>query len=160
MILLLFSMKYGETMAERMKIEVLPPASGSKKLSGFTLIELIIVVAIVGIIAAFAYPAYQGQMEQTRRTTAQSDLLELAQFMERRYANGFDYRDAGNNPVLPFAQSPQNGDAFYNLSFNGDVTRQTYQLQAVPIAAQADDVCGTLTLDQQGNRGADQAGCW
>lgn len=129
--------------------------------SGFTLIELIIAVAIIAIITAIALPLYETQMQQTRRTTAQSDMLELTQWMERRYSNGFDYRDAGNDPALPFDQSPQNGNAFYNISFSGNVTRNAFTLQAVPTGPQANDDCGTLTLDEQGNRGADQAtGCW
>ncbi|MHA7811101.1 MAG: type IV pilin protein [Marinobacter adhaerens] len=128
--------------------------------AGFTLIELMIAVTIIGIIAAIAFPAYQNQVEQTRRTTAQADLLELAQWMERRYSNGFDYRDGGNDPALPFTQSPQNGTAFYNISFSGNVTRDAFTLQAVPTGGQAGDDCGTLTLDEQGDRGAAEAGCW
>jgi type IV pilus assembly protein PilE len=128
--------------------------------SGFTLIELLIVVAIIGIIAAVAFPLYQNQIESTRRTTATGDLLELSQWMERRYSNGFDYRNAGNNPALPFNQSPQNGTAFYNISFVGNITRDTFTLQAAPTGGQANDDCGTLTLNEQGSRGAAQAGCW
>lgn len=128
--------------------------------AGFTLIELMIAVTIIGIIAAIAFPAYQNQVEQTRRTTAQADLLELAQWMERRYSNGFDYRDGGNDPALPFTQSPQNGTAFYNISFSGNVTRDAFTLQAVPTGGQAGDDCGTLTLDEQGDQGAAEAGCW
>ena len=134
---------------------------------GFTLIELMIVVAIVGIIAAIAFPAYQGQVEKTRRTTAKSDLLELSQWMERRYSNGFDYRDTSGapnppvDPTLPFTQSPQEGTtAFYNISFDGNVDRDAYTLQAVPAGGQAGDDCGTLTLDEQGNKNADEADCW
>ena len=128
--------------------------------AGFTLVELMIAVAIIAIIAAIALPLYQNQVEQTRRTTAQADLLELAQWMERRYSNGFDYRDGGNNPVLPFTQSPQTGTAFYNISFSVNATRDTYTLQAVPTGAQANDDCGTLTLNDEGVRGTAQAGCW
>ena len=128
--------------------------------TGFTLIELVIAAAIIAIIAAIAFPLYQNQVQETRRTTAKADLVELNQWMERRYSNGFDYRDAGNNPVLPFNQSPQNGTAFYNISFVGNATRDTFTLQAVPTGAQANDDCGTLTLDEQGNRGADIVGCW
>lgn len=80
--------------------------------------------------------------------------------MERRYSNGFDYRDAGNNPVLPFDQSPRDGNAFYNIDFNGNIAREAFTLQAVPTGAQANDDCGTLTLDEQGNQGAGQADCW
>ncbi|MDI9246781.1 type IV pilin protein [Marinobacter sp. CHS3-4] len=127
---------------------------------GFTLIEVIIVMAIVGILAAIAFPLYDGQVKTTRRTTAQSDLMELSQWMERRYSNGFDYRDAsGDPPTLPFTESPQTGSASYNIGLAG-VARDTYTLQAVPTGEQANDDCGTLTLDEQGNRGADEADCW
>jgi type IV pilus assembly protein PilE len=136
-----------------------------RQASGFTLIELMITVAIVGILAAIAFPAYQNQVEQTRRTTAKSDLLELSQWMERRYSNGFDYRNTSVNPAvnptLPFTQSPQEGSTvFYAISFTVDVTRDTFTLQAVPGGGQAGDACGTLTLDEQGNKGAAQPNCW
>ena len=135
--------------------------SVARKATGFTLIELMIVVAIIGIIAAIAFPSYQNQVQKTRRTTAQSDLLELTQWMERRYSNGFDYReDDGSAPTLPFDQSPKNGDAFYDISFSGNVTRDAFTLQAVPTGGQATDDCGNLTLDQQGARGAEEPGCW
>ena len=51
---------------------------------GFSLIELMIVVAIVGIIAAIAYPSYSNHVRETRRTTAQADLVELAQWCSSR----------------------------------------------------------------------------
>ena len=49
---------------------------------------------------------------------------------------------------------------FYNISFSVNATRDTYTLQAVPTGAQANDDCGTLTLNDEGVRGAAQAGCW
>lgn len=133
-----------------------------EKNRGFTLIELMIVVAIIGILAAIAYPSYQRYVEQTRRGQAQADLLELAQFMERRYSSRFDYRaDDGSAPDLPFESSPRNGNPVaYVISFSGDVERDSYTIQAVPETIQAGDNCGTLTIDMQGNRGAGVADCW
>lgn len=127
------------------------------KQAGFTLIEMIITVAIIGILATVAFPIYQEYIQTTRRTTAMSDLLELNQWMERRYSNSFDYTTAG---TLPFNQSPQNGTAFYNISFSGSVARNSFTLQAVPTGAQTSDTCGTLTIDEQGTRGADETDCW
>lgn len=135
----------------------------SRKQSGFTLIELMIVVAIIGIIAAIAYPSYQNHIEKTRRTTAKSDLMELAQWMERRYSSDYDYRDGTDNPALPFTHSPReqdSADAFYDISFAQDVTEDTFELQAEPKNAQSSDDCGTLTIDEQGNRDADASDCW
>lgn len=129
---------------------------------GFTLIELMIVVAIIGIIAAIAYPSYVSQVESTRRTTAQSELMELAQWMERRHTNSFDYREPdGSPPDPPFSKSPKEGnDTFYNISFSGTVGRNSFVLQAVPAGGQTGDKCGTLTLSSTGARGADATDCW
>ncbi|PXX89403.1 pilus assembly protein PilE [Marinobacter vulgaris] len=134
----------------------------AKKQQGFTLIELMIVVAIIGILAAIAYPSYQSYVEKTRRGQAQADLLELVQLMERRYSNGFDYRKAdGNAPDLPFTVSPREGNpAAYDISFSGNVTTDSFTLQAVPRSIQSSDDCGTMTIDEQGNRTASETGCW
>ncbi len=131
---------------------------------GFTLIELMMVVAIIGIIAAVAIPSYQRYVESTRRTAAEGDLLELAQFMERRYTNGYDYRNAdGSAPTLPFTTQPrQGGAAFYNYGFQGAVARTTFILQAAPANGQTNDDCGWLRIDQAGVRTSESgdAGCW
>lgn len=130
--------------------------------TGFTLIELLIAVAIIGVLAAIALPLYQKQVEQTRRSAAEGDLVQLSQWMERRYSTNFDYRNtSGANPSLPFTSSPHDGSQpFYNISFSGSVTKKTYELQATPINGQTDDPCGTLTIDQADNRGADTSDCW
>jgi type IV pilus assembly protein PilE len=129
---------------------------------GFTLIELMIVVAIIGILAAIAYPSYQSYVEKTRRGQAQADILELVQFLERRYSNGFDYRKPdGTAPDLPFNLSPREGNpAAYDITFSGNVARDSFTLQAAPRTLQAGDDCGTMSIDEQGNRTPVGNGCW
>lgn len=132
---------------------------------GFTLIELMIVVAIIGILASIAYPSYQENVRKTRRANAQADLMELAQWMERQYAQDYSYLVGGNQPTLPFTASPRTGTAFYSITFSGNVTQNGFTLQAQPTGAQTQDMCGTLTLDNAGTKSATKGGsavsdCW
>lgn len=125
------------------------------KQAGFTLIELLIALAIMAIIVAVAYPSYLNQLQQVRRANAQADLVELAAFMQRFYSNNLSY-DAGAN--LPFNTSPRSGrQSFYEITL-GNVTPTTYTLTAVPQGAQANDECGSMTINQSGQ--TTPANCW
>lgn len=125
---------------------------------GFTLIELMIVVLIIGIISAIALPAYTKYVRDTRRGVAQGCLVELAQFMERYYTTNMKYQNA----VLPATNCSADLTDFYTFSFNGTPTANTFSVQAVPQGDQTNDNCGTLRLDEQGNKtntGA-RTDCW
>lgn len=126
------------------------------KNGGFTLVELMVVVAIVGILAGIAYPSYTQHMLKTRRAAAQSCLLELGQFMERYYTTNMSYASA-SLPSTPCGTDLTN---FYTFSFSGTPDASTFTVQATRTGAQANDSCGTLTLNQAGTRGAAAAGCW
>lgn len=132
--------------------------------NGFTLIEIMIVVAIVGIISAIAIPSYQNYVEETRRSTGQADLIQVSQWMERRYSETFDYSDGGSAPTLPdkFKFSPQDrnaSNAFYRISFVA-ISADSFTLQAEPVNGQSGDDCGKLTLNEKGKKDADKSGCW
>lgn len=127
------------------------------KTSGFTLIELMVVMAIIAIIAAIAYPSYQQSVQRTRRAAAAGCMMGLSQFMERYYTTNMSYLNA----VLPACQADVT--QFYQANFAVAPTATTYTLQVVPQGAQANDVCGTLTIDQTGLRAPDPAvrpECW
>jgi type IV pilus assembly protein PilE len=134
-----------------------------KIISGFTLIEIMIVVAIVAILAAIAYPSYQDSVRKSRRADAKAVMVEAAQFMERRYTATSCYDDpcdSGTAPVLPagLTSIPRNetnaASRFYTIALGG-VTRTAYTLTATPQNAQTPDKCQALTLNQNSVRTAD-----
>lgn len=117
---------------------------------GFTLIELMVVVAVIGIIAAIAYPSFQDSVRKTRRADAKAVLAELAQFMERTYTENNSFKPGGNNPPLPYTESPIDGSAkYYDLSISASTT-SSFTLQATPKGPQAGN--GVLTLSSTGAR--------
>lgn len=131
---------------------------------GFTLIEVMIVVAIMGILAAVAYPSYQEQVRKGRRADGQAVLMEAAQFMERYYTENMRYdRDlAGSGVALPtgLREAPKEGATkHYDVSLQA-VGPQAYTLRAVPKGVQASDGCGTMTINQLGQKTGDKPDCW
>jgi type IV pilus assembly protein PilE len=125
--------------------------------SGFTLIELMITVAIVAILVAIAVGSYDFATVKTRRAAAKACLTEGAQFMERYYTIHFSYEDA----VLPACSADVTD--FYTVGFDAAPDAGSFKIQAVPQGAQAnsDTRCGTLWLNQTGQKGAtDVDACW
>jgi type IV pilus assembly protein PilE len=122
-----------------------------KKTYGFSLIEVMIAVVIIGILLAVAVPSYRDYVVRSNRTSATACLTELAQFMERSYTQNMAYNP--NGMVLPQNQCRIDLAQRYTFSLD-NLTARTFTLSAVPSALQNDAQCGTLTLNQAGQRGA------
>ena len=133
-------------------------------INGFSLIELLIAVAIVAILAAIAYPSYQEHVRSTRRGEARSALLELSQFMERKFSGDGCYQCSNNESItLPFTQIPRSGGTAYytlRLASSPAVSTTAYTLEAVPTGIMAGDSCGTFSLNQTAVKSAAGSQCW
>lgn len=127
---------------------------------GFTLLELVTVLAIIGILAMISYPSYTHHVIKTRRTHAEIALLDLASSMERYFSQHNTYTGAtlANTGVNEYTESD-----YYRLAIQ-HADDSGYFLQAQPLVGQAqDDPCGSLGLDQFGERsvtGATVQECW
>lgn len=126
-------------------------------MKGFSLIELMIVVAIVSILAAVAVPSYQSHVRETRRADGGAVLMQARQAMERYYSKNYTYVGAslGTAATDTFTdQAPiDGGTAYYNLSLDA-ATATTFQITAAATGGQAIDECGSLAINQAGQKGA------
>jgi len=123
--------------------------------AGFSLLELLITLSIIAIIAAVAYPAYQQHLSTARRSEGQVALLELAQKMERYYAEHNSFIGASLESVGSATTSGDNPkEAYYQLAVS-NTTATSFEIIATPTAAQMnqDKRCGILAINELGQKG-------
>lgn len=140
-----------------------------QSMSGFTLIELMIVVAIIAILAAIAYPSYQGYIERANRVDM---MVEMEQIASRIAANKITYKrydriplnEVYSNTVTGTSTTfPNSGEALYTISIEtldnatppnatAGLSDGNWLLTAAPITGtlMADD--GTMTLNPWGKK--------
>lgn len=126
------------------------------------MMELLIVVTIIGILAAIAFPSYTRSIAKSKRAEARAELLEVAQFMQRFYSQNDRYDETNAvTPVTATIPAPLTvvprgaaaGAQYYNISFVASTLTPTgFQIQAVPVNTMAGDICGTLLLNQTGQK--------
>jgi len=132
----------------------------SKRKSGFTVIELMIVLIIVAILVAIAYPSYIQYARKAKRGEAQQLLLNWAINQEIFRSNNVQYDDGTN---IPEPCSSEGSDCDYGFVVSG-TSATTYTLTANALGDQANDKardgtpCDPLTLDQNGVK--EPAACW
>lgn len=73
------------------------------KLSGFTLIELMLVIAVMGIAMAIAVPAYQGYVESSKQGVMRNNIETLRLFQEEYRLENREYIDGTYDPADPGA---------------------------------------------------------
>jgi type IV pilus assembly protein PilE len=129
------------------------PIQQQRRTRGFSLIELMVVVSIVAILAAVAYPSYQRQIAAGRRSAAQAELMQLAQFMERLYTENGCYAPGTGTPCASSAPIDDIETDYYKFEFASEPTPTTFTIVAKPKGPQAGD--GDLWINEQGLRSWD-----
>ena len=133
----------------------------SLKLSGFTLIELMITVAILAIVAAVAIPSYTNYVDRGKRAEARTALLDIAARQERFYSNNRQYAANLNDLNIAGTQS-ENGYYTLSVTLPSGSNNQDFDATAEP-SGWTDDKCGNLSIDETGAKTqslGDRALCW
>lgn len=143
-----------------------PSRLPKKAISGFTLIELMIVVAIVAVLTSVAYPSYLESVFKGKRSTAAASILECVALLERRFTLTSTYTDSACNNL-------NNED--YTISVdvsiatrNGRTCTANNRENCFEVTATsqiiADDACQALTINEMGVKTTVPAGnvikCW
>ena len=145
-----------------------------QKMSGFTLIELMIVVVIIAILASVAYPSYTEYVVRSHRQAAKNMLYQIADRQEQFFLDNRAYAAnltalgyaADNIAVNDDAQMTAAGaaDRIYVFQISAQ-TPTTYTIQSTPQLMQAarDKNCGNLSLLSTGEKQEENANvdvCW
>jgi len=122
------------------------------RLSGFTIIELLIVVVIVAILAMIAYPSYEDHLRKGRRSAAQNFLAETATRQQQYLLDARQYAvGAGALPALNLTV-PADVAQFYTVTVNpaAPTLPPSFTLIATPLPGSKQVPDGALTLDSTG----------
>ena len=127
-----------------------------KRVSGFTLIELMIVVAVIAILSAIAVPAYLRYGYRARRPDGQQLLLTIANAEERYYSTNNQYTK--DVTELGYPSSPAVSEkGYYQVTVTTADSGQTYTATAAPTPgdSQVGDACGDLSITNTGDKQPD-----
>ena len=133
-----------------------------KRMSGFSLIELLVAVAIVAILAAVALPGYRDYVRRGKLAEAYTNLASQRVKMEQFYQDARTYNNACQNGTV----APKPADTI-NFQYTCNINDQTYTITATGLPS------GNLngfrfTVDQNNNRATpsvpagwtSSASCW
>ena len=156
---------------------------GRRSVTGFTLVELMVVVAIIGLLAAIAIPSYRDYVIRAQRTDGKSALLDLQARQERyffsRNVYATDLSDLNYTTELVDAADPSgpsigsSKDNHYTLDIADATTpcpvSSCWEASATRRISGVDEDCHKLILNSLGQRSSEDkngsaspagASCW
>lgn len=134
----------------------------NSRVSGFSLIELVVAMAIIAIVTAVALPAFQDSVRKSRRADAKAALLQVAANQEKWRANNPSYTTDLTKLGFASATNAVSTDGYYTINVTS-ATGTGFSANAAPKTgtAQAGDSC-TLVITHNGpdiDAAAERA-CW
>jgi type IV pilus assembly protein PilE len=143
----------------------------TRKLKGFTLIELMIAVAIIAIVSRLAYGQYTSHFTRAKRSAVESFMVQVAARQEQAMLNSRAYFAVATGTTSEWTAVnmtvPSEVGANYTVTVAAvnTATPPTWTVTATPQGKQAsnDSSCGTLTYNQAGTKTASLgsvANCW
>ena len=127
---------------------------------GFTLVEMLITIAVIAILASVAWPSYESYVRRSKRATAQSALMTIA---NREQAHLLDLRGYTTSLAALNVSAPQElrGDYAFTIVVDNAASPRTFVATATPLNLQARSGELPLTVSQSGARSpASTRGYW
>lgn len=116
---------------------------------GFSLLELMIAVAVVAILAAIAYPSYQSHLISSRRASAQSHLMDIAQ-REQQYF--LDARSYASDLATLSMTTPSDVSSYYTITIAISSAPPTFTATATPVTGTLQASDGALSINNTGTK--------
>jgi len=149
-----------EDMTIRPAFTRTPGRKSTHGVHGFTLIELLVAMLVMIILSSTAVASYRSFAEDARRTTAITALTDAASRQEQFFLNNKSYTATVAGGGINVSATVEGG--YYTLGIVAPTAAcpltRCWVLQAVPQGTQANDSCGTLGYDSDGDK--TPAGCW
>ncbi|WP_231863672.1 type IV pilin protein [Eikenella sp. NML03-A-027] len=76
-------------------------AMNKSNVSGFTLVELMIIIALIAILVTLSYPSYEAFMRRVHMEEAKASIMVKARDMERLYASKRTFTDSSSPATDP-----------------------------------------------------------
>jgi type IV pilus assembly protein PilE len=157
-------------------MEKLMPIQVKARVSGFTLIELMVVVLVAAILVGIAVPSYQSQVRHSRRTDAKTALMDAAVREEKYLTLSNTYTTTASNLGYS-ALGVAIGSGYYDLyvcvgtaagssstttacTANTGTTGTSFIVSAIPVAGTSqakDSTCLYYAVDNTGTQYATNA---